>query len=378
MTTSSFTLDGNNSYTGLTDVQAGTLVVGSNAALGTAAGGSSVTSGATLGISGAAGLSLGDALTLNGNGVSSLGALRSMAHNNVWSGDIVLGSDSAIGVDTGSTLSITGSIPATYALTKVGGGLLELTHATNRFTDVTVSAGTLKITGTLSTINTNLYQLTLAAGGVLSGTGSTDLHVTGSGLISPGNSPGILTLPWIDPSTDGRPDFAFELTQPGSPDYTAPTDSKNDVLRLTSTGDPFHAVPLNSDNAVDVYFDMSTLINGIYQGGWYTDLSTGFTGSIQSATYNYYVLGDGLGTDKTFNSIGYHLLTNYYEDAQVAVTTVDSGYRFSDSGETGSLHGYVTQFTVSGAVGAGGAVPEPAALSLIGLVLLALGKRRRG
>ncbi|NBO74656.1 MAG: autotransporter-associated beta strand, partial [Gammaproteobacteria bacterium] len=87
-------LSGANSYTGATTVSAGTLVVGSSAALGDTSGATSVTSGATLQLGA---YSIGEPLTINGTGVSSAGALYFSAGGTV-TGTVALGSASTIQV----------------------------------------------------------------------------------------------------------------------------------------------------------------------------------------------------------------------------------------------------------------------------------------
>ncbi|MDD3180149.1 MAG: autotransporter-associated beta strand repeat-containing protein [Opitutaceae bacterium] len=93
--TGTLTLSGTNSYSGTTSVAAGTLVAASNTALGTSAGATSVTSGATLALQGNITVT-GEALTLNGSGAASAGALNNLSGNNTWAGDISLGSAATI------------------------------------------------------------------------------------------------------------------------------------------------------------------------------------------------------------------------------------------------------------------------------------------
>jgi hypothetical protein len=59
-------LDGNNTYTGATNVTAGTLIANHANALGTLAGATTVSSGATVRIAG--GLTIGEAFTISGTG----------------------------------------------------------------------------------------------------------------------------------------------------------------------------------------------------------------------------------------------------------------------------------------------------------------------
>ena len=100
-------LAGNNTYSGSTTVTEGTLVAAHSSALGSAANGTSVTSGATLALQGD--ISIAEPLVLNGTGVVestvAKGALRNLSGNNTVTGAITLNSDSRINSDAG-TLTI--------------------------------------------------------------------------------------------------------------------------------------------------------------------------------------------------------------------------------------------------------------------------------
>ncbi len=76
------------------------LIVQNSAALGSTAGGTTITSGGTLLLDGSGGpLAIGaEALTLSGTGYANLGALRNDSGNNSYAGDITLAADSRIAV----------------------------------------------------------------------------------------------------------------------------------------------------------------------------------------------------------------------------------------------------------------------------------------
>lgn len=111
------TLTGNNSYQGGTALNAGTLAVGSNSALGTAA--LTFANGTTLQAA-TNGLLLANAMTLNGTDT----------------------------VDTQSNaLTLTGAISGTGGLTKTGTGILTLAGANAYTGGTTINAGTLALSG---------------------------------------------------------------------------------------------------------------------------------------------------------------------------------------------------------------------------------------
>jgi autotransporter-associated beta strand protein len=101
-------LSGNNTFTGATTVEAGTLEVQSANALGTTAGGTTVDDGATLALSGNV-TTAAEALTINGSGDNGAGALRNIGDDNTYAGAVTLGSNSTITSDA-DTLTVSGGI----------------------------------------------------------------------------------------------------------------------------------------------------------------------------------------------------------------------------------------------------------------------------
>jgi len=178
-------LSGANTYTGLTTISAGILNIRNSTALGTTAGGTTVSSGASLQIQG--NIIVGnEALTLNGTGNGGTGAFRNISGNNSFSGALTLGSASTISSDAG-TLTLTGGITnagftttftgagniaengvisGTGGVTKTGGGTVTLGGA-NTFTgSTTVNAGTLQV-NTNNALGTAASGTTVANGAVL-------------------------------------------------------------------------------------------------------------------------------------------------------------------------------------------------------------------
>jgi autotransporter-associated beta strand protein len=124
-------------------INGGILRLSNNAAAGNSANKYSVASGAALEL--AANYAVGQ-LTINGTGISSTGAIRSISGTRTISGggDLILNSASSIGVDAG-TLSVSKLISGSGSLTKVGAGGLTLTAANTYTGASTVSAGTLRL-----------------------------------------------------------------------------------------------------------------------------------------------------------------------------------------------------------------------------------------
>ena len=227
-----WTLTGSNTYTGTTTINSGVLNIQKATGLGTTAGGTTVNTGAALQLQGT--IAVGsEALTLNGSGIASDGALRSISGTNSFAGTITLASASSIFSDAG-TLTLSGGIvnggftttlggagnitesgviSGTGGLIKNGGGTLTLSGV-NTFSgdstlnggtviansasslgtsaNATVNAATLDIAATFtSTRNfalgsaSSTFQIdptfTLTANGVFSGTGT--LNKTGTGTL---------------------------------------------------------------------------------------------------------------------------------------------------------------------------------------------------
>jgi fibronectin-binding autotransporter adhesin len=207
--TGKLVMSGTNSYTGLTTVSAGVLNIQDDLALGTTAGGTIVTSGAALQIQG--GIAVGnEALTLNGNGIASDGALRNISGNNSYAGTITLGSASTVSSDAG-TLTLSGGIvnggftstfsgvgnigesgviSGTGALVKNGTGTVTLSGGNTFAGSTTISTGILQV-NTNNALGTAASGTTVANGAVLllnnvSYTTAESLTLNGSGISNSG------------------------------------------------------------------------------------------------------------------------------------------------------------------------------------------------
>ena len=143
-------LTGDNTMTGYLDVHAGVVNLRNGNALG---------EGNIHIVSTTSALEVQDNITVNnrliirGHGVNGTGSLRSRSGDNTWAGNIeeIDGSHSSIGVDSGSSLTVTGSIRHYGTnrgyLTKVGGGALILAGDNSDFTrHMDVAAGVVRLT----------------------------------------------------------------------------------------------------------------------------------------------------------------------------------------------------------------------------------------
>jgi fibronectin-binding autotransporter adhesin len=323
-TSGTVTLSGVSTYSGQTRVSAGVLA---------------------LGVSGA--ISNQSNLLVDGGGFNLAGFNDTVGTVTITSGSI-FGS----GTLSGSSYDIQGG--AVTAILGGSGGLTKSTSGTtvlsgiNAYTGVTaVNAGTLAVNGSIAASS----GVGVSSGATLGGSGAVSI-ISGEGLVSPGNSPGILTATSIDPSTGM--DFAFELTGTGSPTYGNASNSVNDVLRLTAATPALSA--LNTNNVVSVYFGGSIAEGDTFRGGTYVDSATtlgardAFATAIAGADWQYYVYGNGGGTH-AFNGTSYYTLGEYNSSLTITRTVVADSANFSG----GTVNGAVTQFVV---------VPEPGALAI--------------
>nr|WP_067290102.1 Ig-like domain-containing protein [Marinobacterium profundum] len=145
-------LSGNNSFTGETNLQAGTLIANHNNALGSTAGATTVAGGTNLRIAG--GLTLPEAITLSGTGKNvdgvDYGALHLVTGSSTVLGDLSLATDANVSAASGSSLVLSGALNGSFELNKTDAGTLTLSNATNSGSmsgGIKVSAGTLSVAG---------------------------------------------------------------------------------------------------------------------------------------------------------------------------------------------------------------------------------------
>jgi fibronectin-binding autotransporter adhesin len=278
--------------------------------------------------------SSGASLAISGN--ETFGSLSGAANIFLGSGTLSVG-----GLGTNTVYS--GTMSGSGGLTKLGAGALTLTGNQSFAGPTTVGAGTFVVNGQLG------GNVTVAGGAFLGGSGLVGGVLSGAGIVSPGNSPGILTAGQFDPSEGLGAAFEFKAA---APVYTSATASLNDVLRLTNVT-PF-TTALGGGNVIDVYFDVGSIAAGdIFEGGFFTTLSAaGLLTALQDATFQYWAKDAGGST--VFNGVNYSSLTSMPGLTGVTLTTVDVMRDFG----AGPVSGSVTQFVI---------VPEPGTLALAGV-----------
>jgi hypothetical protein len=286
------------------------------------------------------------------------GTLNTIGADKLADGAAVAVSSGTLGVGGNDTV---GSLAASGGFVTVASGATLTANGNSsingsaRATGGTVAiANNSKLTLANSSTTTT-SDLSIGSGATLAGTGGTSGQIKGSGLLSPGNSPGILTSGSVD--LTGGIDFAFEFTAAGAPAYSLAGNSKNDLLHLTSVSTPFSG-PFTTGNTVSFYFNdaglsarLASVTPTTYLGGFFVDSSSfDIAGLLSNATKQYFIAAAG-GSD-TFNGVTYNLMSSDVASRIILSNVNQSNANFT----TGTVNG-----TVLGVM----AVPEPSSGSLL-------------
>ena len=345
---------GSLSTTGGTVSGTGTLTAatyalnGGTVSVNLGAGTVNTSSGTTLlsGTSGAANVNVSGG-TLNTSGANKLDNGAAVA---VSSGTLGVGGSDTVG---SLAASGTGVVTVASGTTLTANGNSSITGS-SRATGGTVAIANNSKLSLANSSTTTTSDLSIGSGSTLAGTGGTSGQIKGSGLLSPGNSPGILSSGSVDLS--GGIDFAFEFTASGAPTYSQATNSKNDLLHLTSGSTPFSG-SFSAGNTVSLYFNDAGLSASLlsatpttYLGGFFVDSTFNIAGLLSTANMQYFIAASG-GTT-SFNGVNYNLMSNEVASRMILSNVNQSAADFS----TGTVNG-----TVVGVM----AVPEPSSGSLL-------------
>ena len=183
-------LAGGNTFTDDANISAGIVRVENNLGLGATSGSTIVDAGAQLQLAGVA--IANEALTLNGSGISSDGALQTATGSgaNSWGGSVTIASASEIQTNSGSTLAISGNITGsgqTVNFDSIGDTTIS---GNNTFSTLNKNgAGNLTVTtgnNTISTANVNEGTFTLGTSNILSNSMDLNVAAPGTFVMGPG------------------------------------------------------------------------------------------------------------------------------------------------------------------------------------------------
>jgi autotransporter-associated beta strand protein len=289
--------------------------------------------------------------TLNGTATITNGTLQIGAGGT--SGSLAFGSvvnNGTFAFNRSDDISFGNVISGTGSVTKAGAGALTLSGANIYTGDTNVNAGTLSLTGSLTS------DVIVASGATIAGSGLSTGSLSGAGSVDPGSSPGILAFASLDASAGM--DFNFEFTA-ADPTYSNASNSANDVLRLTDATTPF-TTALTSTSTVNIYLNVDSYTFGDeFRGGFFTDDPADFLTQVQNANFSYFLKDAGGAV--TYNGVTYRNVTSN----DWVLTTVPATADFAG----GTVNGQVLQV-----------VPEPSSFVLAGFAiagLAAAGYRRR-
>jgi fibronectin-binding autotransporter adhesin len=193
-------LGGANTFTGLTTLTNGTLQLQNQAALQ-----NSTLSLSAGGVSFAASVS-GNAFTFGGLASSSTAATLALQNSATTAIALTVGGN-------GASTSYLGALTGPGSLVKTGTGTLTLGGANSYAGTTTVAAGTLLVNGNQAAAAGNVA---VDAAGTLGGSGVIGGAVAVAGLLSPGNSPGVLTLASLALDSSATSLFEINATARGT------------------------------------------------------------------------------------------------------------------------------------------------------------------
>jgi autotransporter-associated beta strand protein len=314
-----------------------------------------------------------DASALTG-GTTTIGAPVSLAAAQTW----------AVGTD--ASLSVSGGIGGTGALTKSGEGSLQFNSANTYSGGTTLNAGSLILSGTTASAGTG--ALTLAGGNLIKTgpanqalTTSNALNVTGTTIVSAQNTgnwtfSGAMTGSGTFNVSNALAPAATTIILSGDLSNfqgTLAQASGNNRLRLaaattgnvtidlskatvslsgsTTTGNPFDVA---DDTFGTVKIGALTGTGGMLRGGWVTGITTfqvgalnassSFAGNIQDNVSN-----GGRVPVTALNKVGTGTLTLAGSNAYTGATTVNAGTLQIGDGTAGSISGNSAVSVSSGA-----------------------------
>ena len=254
------TLSGSNLYSGAIAVNLGVLKIQHGYALGTTAGNTTVAAGGTLELAGN--------ITTLAEGLTLYGTLSSQTGTNTYVGAVSFNAGAFVDVGAGSAITLSEHTGGTGAFTKIGAGLLKLTHDPNHTGTMTINEGSVELAANTSDANyvinnggvlignntdaiNRVNSVTVNAGGfyvlrqsdiinMLSGAGTLTRDITGAAYIGVGDNNGSSTFSGVIENGLGTLSFTKSgtgiQTLVGMNSYTGATTVTGGTLFINSPG----------------------------------------------------------------------------------------------------------------------------------------------
>jgi autotransporter-associated beta strand protein len=197
--------------------------------------------------------------------------------------------NAAVTFNQSTSGTYSGAMSGSGSLTKLGAGAVTISGTNSYSGATTISAGTLLVNGSLTT-----SAVTVGNGGTLGGSGSLGalLTVQLGGVLSPGNSPGVLAAAALDLQAGST--TLMEVIGSGSSAGTAGTAGTNyDQVQITTSGGVTYGGSLNLN-----FGNSTTFLNGtVFDLFAFTGSPIGHFSSVVSS-------GTGLYANSSFSRTG--------------------------------------------------------------------------
>ena len=310
--TGNLTLTGNNTYTGITYIDGGTLIAASSNALGGSTSGNVIANNATLALQGGITLTEGS-FSVQGTGDGGVGAIYNISDNNTLAATLNLAAPTTLGSAAG-TLSL-GGLSLGSNVTFAGNGNFASNGA---------------ITGSGTLIKTGAGTLTLSGGTDNNSYGATNVN---EGTVILAKSDGISAL--------GQGAITIGDGSGGASSAIVQLAANNQIV------DYAPSITFNSDGRLDLngYSETLNVISG--SGGQITlgggSLALGVSSG--SSTFGGTITGAG-----TFTKLGAGVVTLSGANTYTAATMIDAGILRAGAANAFSASSAVSLANVSGAI----------------------------
>ncbi|WP_221028982.1 autotransporter-associated beta strand repeat-containing protein [Actomonas aquatica] len=304
--TGDLTLSGDNTYSGLTYIDGGTLIAASDDALGAATYGNVIANGATLALQGDINLDESN-FSLSGTGDGGTGAIRNISGDNTLTASLSFTGNTTIASEAGS-LTLTNQLALSNALTLEGAG------------DITASG---QITGSSALTKNGSGTLTLSGSGGNSFSGGFNL-----------NDGGVILNKTDGTSALGQGSINIGDGSGAAGSASVTYQSGNQIVDYAST------ITINSDGLLDLNGNTESL--NIIAGSGQIDLGSGhLTLGVNSgsSTFSGTIAGSG---NLTKSGSGTVTLDGSGSNSFTGTTTVAGGTLALDMAGGNALNGDIT------------------------------------